>query len=302
MSGVGSQEPSSAPARRRRTLAFALLAAVLVWACAAFVLPLRGSGTAPGDAQGEQATTAEAPAPPEDAGPPTTEAPPAAPLPACGYGDEPAPYAGVHEWRHTLLDTTFRLDADYVPDDLVELQAALAHLAPGEVMAAAGHRLRRSAANDLVALFQAAEAAGVQLAVQSAYRSYEYQASTFQYWTDLEGREEALRTSARAGHSEHQLGTSVDLRSRHGPPAWDLEDWATTPEGAWVMDHAHHYGFVLSYPEGEEHRSCYAYEPWHYRYLGRELAEEIHATGDPPRVYLWQHAQVTNALAGGDGL
>ena len=194
-----------------------------------------------------------------------------------------------------MLDTTFRLDAEYVPPDLVDLRTALAHVAPGAFVASDAHQLRQAAATDLAALFEAAEAAGMGLAVQSAYRSYAYQASTFDYWTQQDGYEAALRTSARAGHSEHQLGTAVDLRSRNGPAAWDLADWATTPEGAWAQANAHRFGFVMSYPQGEEHRSCYAYEPWHYRYVGRELAAAIHQTAEPPRVFLWQHVQISKA-------
>ncbi len=212
---------------------------------------------------------------------------PTAPLPRCEYADEPAPFSGYDEWQYTLLDTTYRLGADYVPPQLVSLQDALGHVAPGATLAQPGHLLRDFAAAELANMLAAAEAAGVQLAVQSAYRSYGYQQTTFDYWVQQEGEEAALRTSARAGHSEHQLGTAVDLRSRSGPPAWDLEDWATTPEGAWAVAHAHLFGFVLSYPQGAEHLSCYAYEPWHYRYVGRELAARIHDSGLTLREYLW---------------
>ena len=100
--------------------------------------------------------------------------------------------------------------------------------------------------------------------------------------------EDALQTSARAGHSEHQLGTAVDLRSRNGPAAWDLEDCAATPEGAWVQQNAHSYGFVMGYPSGSELDSCYAYEPWHFRYVGPNVAEQIIERGLTPRQFLWQ--------------
>lgn len=287
--------PRGAPApsdprrqRRRRVLTLTLLAGVVVWLTTAFVMPALA-----GEPQHE-------PVPPVVAAPgPVVEvadtAPPLAPLPTCEYGSQPAPLAGLDQWPYTLLDTTYHLPAEYAPLDLMSLPAVLADAAPGAYLAAEGHQLRAVAADALAALFTAAEAAGVQLAVQSAYRSYAYQASTFDYWVQQDGREAALRTSARAGHSEHQLGTAVDLRSRHGPAAWDLTDWAATPEGAWVAANAHRFGFVMSYPQGEEARSCYAYEPWHYRYVGQELAEEIHATGEPPRVYLWQHVQMHQA-------
>lgn len=284
----------------RRTLLAALLAALGLWLATALLAPAFSTGvTAPeqpaapdSEAAAEPAALAEPPQAPNEQQQPQQQFT----LPVCRYASEPAPLAALDQWPFTLLDTTYRLTDDYVPPNLVDLPAALSHVAPGQHLAGDGHRLRAVAAAGLVALFEAAEAAGVRLAVQSAYRSHAYQASTFDYWTQLQGHEQALLVSARAGHSEHQLGTAVDLRSRHGPAAWDVDDWAATPEGAWTKDNAHHYGFVMSYPEGEERLSCYAYEPWHFRYVGREVATAIAAAGVPPRVYLWQNALNSGAV------
>lgn len=293
MSGPPSQPPGADAARRPRR------AALLTLACAGalwLVLALGPAPSAPAGAAADPQGPASAPAHASEAAAEATQlvadVPPpseALPLPACAYGSEPAPMAAPSEWRYTLLDTTFRLEPDYVPPDLVSLPQALAHLGSGR--AGEGHRLRAVAVGDLVALFEEAEAAGVQLAVQSAYRSYAYQESTFAHWVEVDGYEVALATSARAGHSEHQLGTVVDLRSRHGVPAWDLDDWAETPEGAWVAANAHRFGFVMSYPKDREGESCYAYEPWHYRYVGRELAGTIHEAGETPRAFLWRLAE-----------
>ena len=104
-------------------------------------------------------------------------------------------------------------------------------------------------------------------------------ASTFDYWVSVGGYEQALRTSARAGHSEHQLGTAIDVTSEGGAPPWEYADWATTPAGAWMAANAWRYGFVMSYPRGAYDVTCYDYEPWHYRYVGRDLAAEITASG-----------------------
>lgn len=214
-----------------------------------------------------------------------------APLPddqlACVYADDPAPRAELAEWQHTVLDTRFKLPPDYAPDDLVELAAALADVAPGA--APAGIQLRAVVLSDLRALLSAADAAGVKLAIQSAYRSYSYQESTFAYWVQQDGYEQALRSSARPGHSEHQLGTAMDFRSLAGPEAWDLDDWATTPEGTWTSENAWRFGFVMSYPAGAEGVTCYMYEPWHYRYVGRELAAAVRASGLTLREYLLAH-------------
>ncbi len=203
---------------------------------------------------------------------------------ACTYADDPAPLGTSDQWPYTILDTRFRLASDYAPDDLVELAAALADVAPGA--APGGMQLRAVVLPDLRALLSAAAAAGVELAIQSAYRSFAYQESTFAYWVKEDGYDQALRSSARAGHSEHQLGTAIDLRSLDGPEAWDLDDWATTPEGTWAAENAWRYGFVMSYPLGKEGITCYMYEPWHYRYVGREVAADVRASGLTLREYL----------------
>lgn len=205
------------------------------------------------------------------------------PLPACMVADEPATASRYDEWHMTILDTRHALSASYEPPDLVPLAAAF----PVTTTAAATGRLRALLIDDLRDMVSDAAAAGHRLAVQSAYRDYAYQADTFQYWVDHQGLDRALATSARAGHSEHQLGTALDLRSFDGPAAWDLDDWATTAEGAWVAAHAWRYGFVMSYPPGMQDTSCYAYEPWHYRYFGRELAASIQASGLTAREALW---------------
>lgn len=203
-------------------------------------------------------------------------------LPACTYDDLPAPRAGYDEWDRTVLDTVFALPPDYEPPDLVPAAPAFAGRPGG-----ADFKVRALLLDDLTALLAAAAEDGVALAIQSAYRSYGYQEDTFQYWVDLNGRQAALATSARPGHSEHQLGTALDFRSLDGPPAWELSDWASTEEGAWMAENAWRFGFVMSYPRGSRELTCYSYEPWHYRYLGRAVAAEVRRTGLTPRELLW---------------
>ena len=92
--------------------------------------------------------------------------------------------------------------------------------------------------------------AGARLAVQSAFRSYSTQKSTFAYWSRVSGYTAALKSSARAGHSEHQLGTTVDFRSYGGSAPWYYSDWGNTKAGAWLKKNAWKYGFIMSYPKG----------------------------------------------------
>ena len=95
-------------------------------------------------------------------------------------------------------------------------------------------------------------AAGAEIAIRWAYRSYAEQQDAFGFWVRQSGKQAALQKSARPGHSEHQLGTAIDFRSADSLEApWDYPDWATTPPGAWMMDNAWKYGFVLSYPQGQ---------------------------------------------------
>lgn len=202
------------------------------------------------------------------------------PLPQCLYESRLTPHHGYDDWQRTLLDTLYKLPEDYVPPDLVPVSQTGYSTFAGQV--------RAFVIPSLTELLRDAAAAGVPLEIQSAYRSYSYQASTFSYWRQTIGEEAALASSARAGHSEHQLGTAVDFRSKDGPPAWELDDWAQTPAGAWVAENAHHYGFIMSYPRNKREITCYIYEPWHYRYIGVETAQAVIESGLTLREWLWQ--------------
>lgn len=201
-----------------------------------------------------------------------------APLPKCDYLSLETAYQAYGDWQKSLLDPLFKLNESYHPPDLVSVsQAGL----DGDYL------VRKIVIEDLAALIADAASSGADLEIQSAYRSYDYQAATFQYWVDREGREAALKSSARAGHSEHQLGTVLDFRSKGGVPPWELNDWAATPAGGWLAENAWRYGFIMSYPKGKEAESCYIYEPWHYRYVGKETAKRIRDSGLTLREWLW---------------
>jgi D-alanyl-D-alanine carboxypeptidase len=202
------------------------------------------------------------------------------PLPTCRYDDILTEHQSYDDWSITLLDTIYMLPESYAPPDLVLVSAA--GLSPD-------YQLRKFVIEPLKELLQAANAAGHNLEIQSAYRSYSYQQTTFQFWVEKEGEAAALQSSARPGHSEHQLGTAVDFREAGGKAPWDLEDFAQTPGGAWLAEHAWEYGFIMSYPKGKSELSCYIYEPWHYRYVGLEVAKAVKASGLSLREWLWQY-------------
>ncbi len=205
------------------------------------------------------------------------------PLPTCAnvYKDIKTRFTGLGKWRRTLVDTRLRVGSSYKPTDLVSVSQA---------NIGGSGKVRRIIIDDLQAMAKAARKAGKGIAVRSAYRSYASQQSVFQGWVNSSGYKQALKFSARPGHSEHQLGTTIDFRSASSQAApWDYNDWATSKPGAWMKANAWKYGFVMSYPKGKFNKVCYGYEPWHYRYVGRKLAKEIHDSGLTPREYLWRH-------------
>ncbi|HEX7224264.1 MAG TPA: M15 family metallopeptidase [Candidatus Limnocylindria bacterium] len=172
----------------------------------------------------------------------------------------------------TVLDRSYGLPSDYAPDDLVPASAA-------GFSGVSGNRLISARIlDDLSAMHAAMTDAGLTILLDSAYRSYATQVTTFDRWVAQLGTAEALARSARPGHSEHQLGTALDITS----PGWGgrFGDWAAdSPEGAWLVEHAWEYGFVMSYPWDSQPDTCFSYEPWHYRWIGRDAAAEQRSSG-----------------------
>ena len=130
--------------------------------------------------------------------------------------------------------------------------------------------LRQEASNAVVALFAAAKAeAGLSLASNSAYRSYAAQQNVYVGDDEL---------TARPGFSEHQTGLSIDIGAESGMCSIEV-CFADLPEGQWLRDNAHRFGFILRYPADKQAVTGYQFEPWHFRYVGVDLAEEMRATG-----------------------
>ena len=203
------------------------------------------------------------------------------PLPPCALGEVATPLSGQSAWALTLVDTTYTVGSCYVPDDLVSAGAA----------GLSNYQYVRSVMiGDLRNMVGAASAAGAPLGIASSYRSYDTQVWTFWYWVNMLGYDYALKRSARAGHSEHQLGLAIDFESAGGPDPWTYYDFARqTAAGAWLKANAWQYGFIMSYPLGSVDKTCYGYEPWHYRYVGVAEAAAVRASGLTLREWLWMH-------------
>ena len=119
----------------------------------------------------------------------------------------------------------------------------------------------------------AAKADGLNLTIVSGFRSYNTQKGLYNRYVSVDGVAAADTYSARAGHSEHQSGLAADLNYVNDAFAWSAE-------GIWLADNCYKYGFILRYPQGKSDETGYKYEPWHFRYVGTELAEKLYNGGD----------------------
>lgn len=197
--------------------------------------------------------------------------------PGCRFADKLTRPGQNADWDLAVLDTALRLPAGYAPSDLVMTSAAGID---------GGGKVRKVVIADLRAMTAQASADGIPLRIRSAYRSEPRQADVFKGWVREVGRKKALRVSARPGHSEHQLGTTIDFARSSAAP-WDGK-FAATPTGRWLARNAVDFGFVMSYPSGASDVTCYAFEPWHFRWIGRDRAAAVATSGLTLREWLWQ--------------
>lgn len=162
-----------------------------------------------------------------------------------------------------LVNKYYKLKEDYQRVDLEPFSLSYAYGKVGE----------NKAAKIVVESFDQMQADAkakfnVQLMVNSSYRTYKNQESTHKYYGD--------KVAARPGHSEHQTGLGIDITSiQHGGG----KTFGESEEGKWVKDNCWQYGFILRYPEGKEDITGYDNEPWHLRYVGKEVAKKIYDEG-----------------------
>lgn len=163
------------------------------------------------------------------------------------------------------------LPDDYVPSDLVRPNVQFSF---GDQDIEKSY-LKKDAAEALEEMFKQAESEGIHLFAVSGYRSYNRQMEVFQAEVNKVGEEKAMEAVANPGQSEHQTGLSMDISAQS--VNFDLtESFENTPEGKWLRENAHKFGFILRYPKGKESITEYEYEPWHFRYVGKEAAKIIY--------------------------
>lgn len=175
-----------------------------------------------------------------------------------------------------LINRDYAISADYEPDDLVM---------PNVQRTSSSIKMRKDAAEALESMFQAAkDEAGYKLLAVSGYRSYGKQSVIFSNKVSKVGRKSAMLLVAPPGTSEHQLGLAMDLGCERSTGL--TEGFGKTPEGIWVAENCHRFGFIIRYKEEWTDITGYAYEPWHIRYVGAEHAARIHELDIPLEYYI----------------
>lgn len=162
-----------------------------------------------------------------------------------------------------LVNKEFKLPNDYVPSNLELINKEYAN---------ENKYLRKEARNAFENLSKDAKNLGFRIVAVSTYRDYEYQDKIYNIYVKEKGISYADKCSARGGHSEHQTGLAVDVEGSN----YDYDEFENSKEFIWMKENAYKYGFILRYPLGKEKITGFKYEPWHYRYVGYEVAKTIY--------------------------
>ena len=183
----------------------------------------------------------------------------------------PSPSTQIDEWKLTLVNPWNPL-----PENYTFTSKQLSN----------GHSVDERCYPDLREMMDACRSAGLSPVICSSYRSWEKQQDLFQnkvnrlmaqgYSRDS-AETEAAKVVAVPGTSEHQLGLALDIVDL-GNQNLDISQ-EDTPVQKWLMEHSWEYGFILRYPNEKSEITGIIYEPWHYRYVGRDAAAEIHELG-----------------------
>ena len=159
-----------------------------------------------------------------------------------------------------LINKYNRLESNFVPDNLIPIETSYGLLT-----------LKSTAYNYFKKMHDDAAREGLKIVIVSPYRSYSQQSKMYKNYVVNHGKVKTDTFFARAGHSEHQAGLAIDISI----PGKSIENFEGTEEFKWVKKNAHQYGFILRYPKDKEHLTGYVYEPWHYRYVGIDVATKI---------------------------
>ncbi|NLP52616.1 M15 family metallopeptidase [Bacillus sp. RO1] len=226
-----------------------------------------------------------APEEPEEAEAPPTEEEPADPEEVSEPDEvsepEAIPVVANPGAMNVMVNKFWSLPEGYRPGDLIKPNVPFSF---GDENSDRS-KLRAEAAESLEIMFNVAKGEGIELYARSGFRSYETQAAIFKNEVATFGYEQAVLYVALPGTSEHQTGLAMDITAKSVGLEL-VEALEGTAEGRWLAENAHHYGFILRYPKGKTNITGYAFEPWHFRYVGVDIAGEIYAKGITLEEYL----------------
>jgi D-alanyl-D-alanine carboxypeptidase len=236
--------------------------------------PTDGAGAASPSSDGDQPVSSS----PDKGTQPTAK--PSTGQGQAGGGDAGMAVIAKPESITALVNKQNKLPEDYNPADLVYPDVRFTFTEKSDK-----RKLRKEAATALEKLFAGAEKDDIYLAGVSAYRSHSTQKSLFERYVKRDGLEKARTYSAYPGTSEHETGLAIDVSGSDGKCA-AADCFGNTKEAKWLAEHAHEYGFIIRYPKGKEDITGYQYEPWHLRYVGVDIAGDIHESGETLEEYL----------------
>ena len=155
-----------------------------------------------------------------------------------------------------LVNKYHYVDKDYIPKDLIDVNGIL---------------INKEAYEAYKEMKEALEKESLIIRIISAYRSYQYQSNLYNNYLKYEARSLVDSYSARPGYSEHHTGLAIDVDNG----IHNFDNFYLTKEFIWMNNNSYKYGFILRYPKDKQNITGYTYEPWHYRYVGKEIAKYI---------------------------
>ncbi len=172
---------------------------------------------------------------------------------------------------YRIVNANNPISEDYVPSNLVTLDSS-------RIRVSNVYSLREDAYNDLLELYDGASSVGLKMRIISGYRSYNEQVTLYNYYQKEYGKDWAEEIDDKPGLSEHQLGLCVDIGIASG--YCDLNAcFANTSLYTWLKENAYKYGYIERYPENKQEITGVIHSSWHYRYIGKEMAEKIYNSG-----------------------
>ena len=162
-----------------------------------------------------------------------------------------------------LINKNNKLNSNYIPNDLEPI--SLKYSCKDKL-------LKKEAKEQFELMASDALKENMHIIAVSTYRSYDYQEKLYNHYIEKYGFYYAEVCSARPGHSEHQTGLAVDISDL----SLDYDNFIHTKEFIWMQNNSYKYGFILRYPKASFHITGFKYEPWHYRYVGIDIATYIH--------------------------